>query len=85
MLKGKITSIDRSKGYGFIESEDGQKVFFHQRWLRKLKFRELYEGAEVVFSINDGPRGPRAYHLNLADREEEIPTAAQRADQLFKD
>jgi len=85
MYKGTVKSIDRSKGYGFIETDEGEKIFFHQRWLRKIKFRELNEGDEVVFSVNAGPRGARAYHINLADREEVIPTAKQRGDELFKD
>nr|MBN2277457.1 cold shock domain-containing protein [candidate division Zixibacteria bacterium] len=83
MDRGKIVSIERSKGYGFIEMEDGEKVFFHQRWLRKIKFRQLNEGDEVVFTINIGPRGPRAFHLNLADQEiQEIKT--KRIAELFK-
>ena len=85
-MKGKIKSIERPKGYGFIEADDGQKVFFHQRWLRKVKFKDLEEGDEVVFSINMGTRGPRAYNLNLADNEElETVAAGRRGDELFKD
>ena len=85
MFKGKIKSIERSKGFGFIETDEGEKVFFHQRWLRKIKFRDLNEGDEVVFSANMGPRGLRAYHLNLAGNEEGEQVRVTRADELFKD
>ncbi len=85
MDKGKIKSIDRSKGFGFIETDDGDKIFFHQRWLRKIKFRDLSEGAEVVFSVNNGPRGPRAYHLCLAGLDDEESARVRRVEDLFKD
>ncbi len=64
MCKGKIVEIERSKGYGFIETEEEEeRVFFHQRWLRKIRFRDLEVGDEVVFTINQGPRGPRAFNM----------------------
>lgn len=85
MFKGKIKSIERSKGFGFIETDEGDKVFFHQRWLRKTKFRDLNEGDDVVFSANMGPRGLRAYHLSLAGDEEGEPVRITRANELFKD
>lgn len=85
MERGIIKSIDRSKGYGFIETESGDKIFFHQRWLRKIKFRDLSEGVEVVFSINNGPRGPRAYHLNLAGQDDAEMVRVRRVEEIFKD
>jgi len=83
MSKGIIESIERTKGYGFILSEDGDKIFFHQRWLRNLRFRDLREGDEVTFSINMGPRGMRAYHLRLAADNEKEPKSERIAD-IFK-
>ena len=80
---GIIKEIERSSGYGFIEAENGRKIFFHQRWLRKVRFRNLNVGDEVTFSINDGPRGPRAHHLSLASDEEEI--VRRPVELLFKD
>ncbi len=84
MQKGKIKSIDRPKGFGFIETDEGAKVFFHQRWLRKVKFKDLNLGDEVVFEINPGPRGPRAFNLELASDMEEFAEARHGSD-IFKD
>jgi len=84
MNRGRIKSIERSQGYGFIESEEGLKIFFHQRWLRKVQFKDLKEGDEVVFAINQGPRGPRAFRLSLASDCEEA-VKVHPGDKLFKD
>lgn len=84
MYSGVIASIERSKGYGFIEADDGEKIFFHQRWLRKVRFKDLHEGDEVVFTVNMGRRGPRAYNLNLAENEANM-VEVNRGDRLFKD
>jgi cold shock CspA family protein len=85
MARGKITFIERPKGYGFIETEVGLKVFFHQRWLKKIKFRDLQIGDEVVFSINRGPRGPRAYNLSHPSEEGEPEPVARPIEAIFKD
>jgi CspA family cold shock protein len=85
MYKGKIKSIDRENGFGFIEAEDGQRVFFHQRWLRKTKFRDLNQGDEVVFDIDQGPRGPRAFHMMLASDAGREEVRVRAVDTLFKD
>ncbi|UCD17515.1 MAG: cold shock domain-containing protein [Candidatus Zixiibacteriota bacterium] len=84
MANGFITEIDRPKGYGFIEAEDGSRVFFHQRWLRNVRFKNLSIGDEVVFSVNPGPRGPRAYNLVLAS-EQESASRMRPVEMLFKD
>jgi len=86
VLKGTIISINRSRGYGFIRIEDGSEIFFHQRWLKKVKFRDLSEGSEVIFSINKGPRGPRAYDLDLAlNHEEKASEYSSKVAEIFRD
>jgi CspA family cold shock protein len=84
MYKGKVISIDRPSGFGFIETDEGQKVFFHQRWLRKVKFRDLKLGDEMIFAINFGPRGPRAFNMMPASEEESL-TSVSAGDALFKE
>jgi len=83
MCKGKIVEIERSKGYGFIESDNGERIFFHQRWLKRIRFRDLKVGDEVAFTINQGPRGPRASNLIYP---EDIPRPKKEriAELLFK-
>ena len=85
MARGKITLIERPKGFGFIETDVGLKVFFHQRWLKKLRFRDLKIGDEVVFAINRGPRGPRAYNISLSSEDGESELISRSIEKIFKD
>ncbi len=83
MIQGTIVEIVKENGYGFIEAEDGRKIFFHQRWMKRLKFSELRVGLEVIFDISDGPRGPRAHNLMKAE-DKELFVRARPIEALFK-
>ncbi len=84
MTKGKVVEIVKSKGYGFIETDIGERIFFHQRWLKKIRFKELDIGSEVAFSVNEGPRGSRAYNI-IFSSDLPKPKTVRIAELLFKD
>lgn len=84
MTLGTIIEVARESGYGFIETEDGHKVFFHQRWLKHVKFRELRIGQQVVFDINSGPRGLRAHNLMKAEDKDHFIKSSRSIESLFK-
>ncbi len=52
-----------SKGYGFIEQEDGPGVFVHFSAIAMDGFKTLREGDEVEFEITEGPKGPQATNV----------------------
>jgi CspA family cold shock protein len=52
-----------SKGYGFIEREDGDDVFVHYTAIQADGFRNLEEGQRVEFSIEQGPKGLQAANV----------------------
>jgi CspA family cold shock protein len=60
---GKIKWFNNSKGYGFIEQEDGEDVFVHFSSIQGEGFKSLAEGEEVEFDIVDGPKGPQAANV----------------------
>ena len=52
--------FNASKGFGFIEQDNGGDVFVHYSAIKTDGFKTLDEGARVQFEIVDGPKGPAA-------------------------
>lgn len=56
------------KGFGFISREgEAKDLFFHSNDLSGVSFDELKVGAEVTFDIEQGPKGPSAKNVKLAN------------------
>ncbi len=61
MPVGKVKWFNTSKGYGFIEPEDGSKdVFVHISALEHSGLAELHDGQKVSFEIVPGRDGKTA-------------------------
>lgn len=65
MVNGVVKWFNSSKGYGFIEQEDGPDVFVHHSGINSSGFRTLNEGDRVTFDIVDGPKGPAAANVTV--------------------
>jgi CspA family cold shock protein len=52
-----------SKGYGFIEQENGEDVFVHFSAVQQDGFKSLSEGQQVQFEVVQGPKGPQAANV----------------------
>ncbi len=57
---GTVKWFNSSKGYGFIEREEGEDVFVHYSAIEGDGFRNLEEGQRVEFTIEQGSKGPQA-------------------------
>jgi CspA family cold shock protein len=67
MATGKVKWFNESKGFGFIEQENGPDVFVHYTAIQAEGFKTLYEDQEVEFDIVDGPKGPQAANVKSAN------------------
>ncbi|TWT01000.1 cold-shock protein [Planomicrobium sp. CPCC 101079] len=65
MHQGTVKWFNAERGYGFIESANGDDVFVHFTGIQGEGFRTLQEGKNVAFEVIDGNRGPQAANVVL--------------------
>jgi len=70
MLTGTVVKLDKGSGFGFIQAGDGTEVFFHQRWLRYIRFKDIKIGSKIVFEVQKGHRGFKASNMRFAPEDE---------------
>lgn len=59
-IVGVVKWFNTTKGYGFIQREDGPDVFVHYSAIKEEGFKNLEEGESVEFTIVEGPKGLQA-------------------------
>jgi cold shock protein len=65
MANGIVKWFNDSKGFGFIEQEEGADVFVHHSAINATGFKSLNEGDRVSFDIQQGPKGPAAANVTV--------------------
>jgi CspA family cold shock protein len=60
---GKVKWFNNSKGYGFIQQEDGTDIFVHFSAIQGEGYKTLEEGQAVQFEITQGPKGLQAANV----------------------
>lgn len=66
--EGKVTSVFKAQGYGFIESADGREIYFHRNAVLNDGFDKLEPGAAVRFAESLGEKGPQASTVHIHGR-----------------
>ena len=60
---GTVKWFNETKGFGFIEREDGPDVFVHFSSIKGEGFKTLSDGQKVEFTVTDGQKGPQAENV----------------------
>jgi CspA family cold shock protein len=63
MLEGTVKWFNATKGFGFIEQDNGKDVFVHHSAIQADGYKTLDEGARVKFDVVDGPKGSAAENV----------------------
>jgi CspA family cold shock protein len=64
MSVGTVKWFNASKGFGFIEQDNGENdLFVHHSAINGDGYKSLDEGARVNFDIVAGPKGPAAANV----------------------
>ena len=86
-MKGKIKTLSKHRGFGFIRNENGEDVFFHHSNLESKSFHNLREGDSVEFTLEKGQRGLRAADISIVkfdeDNEELLMSAIEKLKNFF--
>lgn len=62
-IVGTVKWFNGNKGYGFISREDGPDVFVHFSAVQMDGYRNLMEGQQVEFTVENGPKGLQAANV----------------------
>jgi CspA family cold shock protein len=61
--RGRVKWFNESKGFGFIEREDGPDVFVHFSAIQGEGHKSLAEGDTVEFEVVEDAKGLRAENV----------------------
>ncbi|MGH1485482.1 MAG: cold-shock protein [Cellvibrionaceae bacterium] len=59
-VTGTVKWFNETKGFGFIQQENGPDVFAHFSAISGSGFKTLAEGQKVEFTVTSGQKGPQA-------------------------
>ncbi len=64
-VTGTVKWFNSSKGFGFIQQENGEDVFVHYKAISGDGFKTLEENQKVEFEIVQGEKGPQANNVTV--------------------
>lgn len=63
-VTGTVKWFNATKGFGFIEQDEGEDVFVHYSAIIGEGYRSLEEGQRVEFVVVQGEKGPQAQDVS---------------------
>ncbi|NOX26162.1 MAG: HPF/RaiA family ribosome-associated protein [Deltaproteobacteria bacterium] len=64
--EGVVKKVVPYESYGFIATNDGREVYFHENALKDMKMDQITEGDMVKFGEAEGDKGPCAAWVRSA-------------------
>ncbi len=61
--RGTVKWFNATKGFGFIQREQGGDVFVHYSAIQSDGYRSLNQGDAVEFEVQEGPKGLQAANV----------------------
>ncbi|MGA2882273.1 MAG: HPF/RaiA family ribosome-associated protein [Bryobacteraceae bacterium] len=71
-----VKEISPQQGYGFLETDDGRAVYFHQASVLDGHFPQLRVGTKVHFHEEQGDKGPQASTVKIIHPRKQALSAA---------
>lgn len=62
---GTVVSLDPFGEFGFIETADGEELYFHRNSVLGDAFKQLQIGSHVSYAEEQGDKGPQASTVSL--------------------
>jgi cold shock CspA family protein len=76
MQEAVVKELLPEQGYGFLETEDGRAVYFHQASVLDGHFPQLRIGTKVKFAEEPGEKGPQASTIKVIHPRKQARAAA---------
>ncbi|MBI4535352.1 MAG: cold-shock protein [Ignavibacteriae bacterium] len=64
MEKGTVKWFNTAKGFGFIQRSGQEDVFVHYKAIVGDGYKNLQEGDQVEFQVEQGPKGLQATNVS---------------------
>jgi len=77
MPTGRVKFFDDEKGFGFINSDEGQEVFLHASAL-PAGVTSVKAGTKLEFGIADGKRGAQALSVRIVEAQPSLAKMSRK-------
>lgn len=65
--KGTVKWFNNTKGFGFIQTDEGGDVFVHFKSIIGTGYKSLEEGQRVEFNVAQGQKGLQAEEVTVIE------------------
>lgn len=71
-MKSRVKWFNDTKGFGFIEYNEGEDIFVHYSAIKSDGYKTLTEGQEVTFNLINTEKGYQAKNVEAIKTYKEV-------------